>query len=114
MKGSIAVMYGVWWLPRQYRLVLTLLSLLALIACAKKEAQLPEKTAAPFPEVRHITFQGNKTFGSGELRKVMATKQRPLLPPWGRGEPYNPPTLEADLRRLKKFYFDHGFLETTV
>jgi outer membrane protein assembly complex protein YaeT len=44
----------------------------------------------------------------------MATKQRPLIPPWGKGESYNPPTLEADLRRLKKFYFDRGFLETTV
>jgi len=44
----------------------------------------------------------------------MATTQRPLLPPWGRGEPYNPPTLDADLLRLKKHYFDHGFLETSV
>jgi outer membrane protein assembly complex protein YaeT len=44
----------------------------------------------------------------------MATKQRPLLPPWKRGEPYNPPTLDADLLRLKKFYFDRGFLETTL
>jgi outer membrane protein insertion porin family/translocation and assembly module TamA len=44
----------------------------------------------------------------------MATKQRPLLPPWKRGEPYNPPTVEEDLQRLKKFYFDRGFLDTTV
>jgi len=64
--------------------------------------------------VRQITFQGNTTFSSGTLRKLMATTQRPLLPPWGRGEPYNPPTLDADLLRLKKHYFDHGFLETSV
>jgi outer membrane protein assembly complex protein YaeT len=67
-----------------------------------------------FPEVRQITFQGNSHFSSGTLRKLMATKQRPLLPPWRRGEPYNPPTLEADLLRLRKHYFDHGFLETNV
>jgi outer membrane protein assembly complex protein YaeT len=67
-----------------------------------------------FPEVRQITFQGNSHFSSGTLRKLMATKQRPLLPPWRRGEPYNPPTLDADLLRLKKHYFDHGFLETNV
>jgi outer membrane protein assembly complex protein YaeT len=67
-----------------------------------------------FPEVRQITFQGNTHFSSGTLRKLMATKQRPLLPPWRRGEPYNPPTLDADLLRLKKHYFDHGFLETNV
>jgi outer membrane protein assembly complex protein YaeT len=67
-----------------------------------------------FPEVRQITFQGNTHFSSGALRKLMATKQRPLLPPWGHGEPYNPPTLDADLLRIKKHYFDNGFLETSV
>jgi outer membrane protein insertion porin family len=29
-------------------------------------------------------------------------------------EPYNPPTLDADLLRLKKYYFDHGFLFISV
>jgi outer membrane protein assembly complex protein YaeT len=67
-----------------------------------------------FPEVRQITFHGNAHFSSGTLRKLMATKQRPLLPPWGHGEPYNPPTLDADLLRIKKHYFDNGFLETSV
>jgi outer membrane protein insertion porin family/translocation and assembly module TamA len=70
--------------------------------------------AEPFPEVTSITFTGNTHFGSGTLRKAMGTKQRPLFPPWRRGEPYNPPTLDADLLRLKKFYFDRGFLEATV
>jgi len=64
--------------------------------------------------VRQITLKGNTHFSSSTLRKLMATKQRPLLPPWGHGEPYNPPTLDADLLRLKKHYFDHGFLETSV
>jgi outer membrane protein insertion porin family/translocation and assembly module TamA len=61
--------------------------------------------------VTHITFTGNTHFSSGKLRQAMATKQPPRLPPWAHGEPYNPPTLEADLLRLKKFYFDRGFLE---
>ena len=73
-----------------------------------------QKDTQVFPEVRQITFQGNTHFSSGTLRKLMATQQRPLLPPWRRGEPYNPPTLDADLLRLKKHYFDHGFLETSV
>ena len=89
--------------------------LLACAACAAKEPKLVDtEPDAPLPEVTRIVLQGNTTFGSGELRKAMATKQRPLLPPWKRGEPYNPPTVEADLRRLKKFYFDRGFLDTTV
>jgi outer membrane protein assembly complex protein YaeT len=88
---------------------------LAWAACAAKEPKLAEpEPAVPLPEVTRIVLQGNTTFGSRELRKVMATKQRPLFPPWKRGEPYNPPTVEADLRRLKKFYFDRGFLDTTV
>ena len=80
---------------------------------ASRQCRKPEDTQV-FPEVRQITFTGNTHFSSGTLRKLMATQQRPLLPPWGRGEPYNPPTLDADLLRLKKFYFDRGFLECNV
>jgi outer membrane protein insertion porin family/translocation and assembly module TamA len=89
--------------------------LLICAACAAKEPKpIEPEPAVPLPEVTRIVLQGNTTFGSGALRKVMATKQRPLFPPWKRGEPYNPPTVEADLRRLKKFYFDRGFLDTSV
>ncbi len=97
------------------RVVLVLGCILLHAACASRQPTVPnaEDTQA-FPEVRQITFQGNTHFSSGTLRKLMATKQRPLLPPWRRGEPYNPPTLDADLLRLKKHYFDHGFLETNV
>ena len=44
----------------------------------------------------------------------MATKPRPFLQFWKRGEPYNPPTLQDDLLRIRKYYFDRGFLETTA
>ena len=40
----------------------------------------------------------------------MATVQRPFFPPWKRGEAYNRPTLDEDLLRLRKYYFDRGFL----
>jgi len=84
-------------------------------ACTSHQAQVPQpESPEPFPEVAHITFTGNTHFSSSKLRQAMATKQRPLFPPWKHGEPYNPPTLEADLLRLKKFYFDHGFLEATA
>ena len=98
-----------------WRLLCLCLCLLAWVACAAKEARPPEaESGITLPEVTRIVLQGNATFSSSELRKAMATKQRPLIPPWKRGEPYNPPTVEADLLRLKKFYFDHGFLDTTV
>jgi outer membrane protein assembly complex protein YaeT len=97
------------------RVVLVLGCILLHAACASRQPTVPNtEDTQVFPEVRQITFQGNTHFSSGTLRKLMATKQRPLLPPWRRGEPYNPPTLDADLLRLKKHYFDHGFLETNV
>jgi len=84
-------------------------------ACAARQASVPEvEGPPPLAEVARITFTGNTHFSSSALRKVMETKQRPLFPPWRRGEPYTPPTLEADLLRLKKFYFDRGFLEATA
>ena len=98
-----------------WRLLCLCLCLLAWVACAAKEARPPEaESGITLPEVTRIVLQGNATFSSSTLRKAMATKQRPLIPPWKRGEPYNPPTVEEDLQRLKKFYFDHGFLDTTV
>src|SRR5712691_9439293 len=97
------------------RVVLVLMYALLSAACASQKAKVPEaESLQPFPEVRQITFTGNTRFSSGTLRKLMTTQQRPLLPPWKRGEPYNPPTLDADLLRLKKYYFDHGFLESSV
>jgi outer membrane protein assembly complex protein YaeT len=95
----------------------TLFCILVLIqaACTSKTAKVQDiDTPVPFPEVRKIVFHGNTHFRSGALRSVMATKQRPLIPPWKRGESYNLSTLKADLQRLKKFYFDHGFLDTVV
>src|SRR5262245_50075051 len=98
-----------------WRVVLVLGCILLNAACASRQPTVPKaEDTQVFPEVRQITFKGNTHFSSGTLRKLMATKQRPLLPPWGRGEPYNPPTLDADLLRLRKHYFDHGFLETSV
>jgi outer membrane protein assembly complex protein YaeT len=94
------------------RVVFVILLLFLSPACTSHQAQVPQpESPEPFPEVAHITFTGNTHFSSRKLRQAMATKQRPLFPPWKHGEPYNPPTLEADLLRLKKFYFDHGFLE---
>ncbi len=71
-------------------------------------------TSPTLPEVKAVTFSGNHHFASRALRKVLATTPRPFWPPWKRGEPYNPPTLEADVARVKKFYFDRGFLDTEV
>ena len=95
----------------RYALVFVLLAAL-LSACAPQPAPSPEiEPANAFPEVRSIIFSGNSTFGGARLRKAMATEQRRLLSPWKRGSDYNPATVDADLLRLQKFYFDRGYLD---
>jgi outer membrane protein insertion porin family len=64
--------------------------------------------------VRRIAFSGNEQFAARTLRSVMATQTRSWWKPWKRGDPYNPETLQADLLRLRKYYFDRGFLRTSA
>lgn len=89
--------------------------LLVVSACASRATKLPEPEPGPvLPEVRKITFVGNHRFYGWTLLKVMATKPRPLLRFWEKGDPYNPSSLEDDLLRLRKHYFDQGYLDATA
>jgi outer membrane protein assembly complex protein YaeT len=89
--------------------------LLILVGCAVRQAEVPDQDQAlSLPEVRKVTFQGNHQYSDRTLLDTIASKPRPFFRPWKRGEPYNRPTLEADLKRLKKYYFDRGFLNTQV
>jgi len=95
----------------------TLLMLAMLVGCAARQSEIQDANqdqALELPEIRHVTFQGHQQFSVGTLRKTMASQPRPFWLPWKRGEPYNRPTLEADLKRLRKYYFDRGFLKTQV
>ena len=93
-------------------LILVILVSLMLTACAARRTEVQDvNVGLQFPEVRKVMFTGNDTFSARSLRSVMASKQRPFFPPWKRGEAFNRPTLDADLLRLKKYYFDRGFLQ---
>ncbi len=84
-----------------------------LVGCATRQTEVQdEDQALSLPEVRKVRFQGNNQFSAGVLRQAIASKPRPFFPPWKRGETYNQPTLEEDLKRLQKYYFDRGFLNT--
>ncbi|MEE9148144.1 MAG: outer membrane protein assembly factor BamA [Candidatus Tectomicrobia bacterium] len=107
------------WIPHNptdtRRLLLAALLLLLVPACATREARVRDADlAATFPEVKRITLQGHTHFSARALRRALGTKQRPRLRPWKRGDQYHPPNLEAGLRRLQKYYFDRGFLQTTA
>jgi outer membrane protein insertion porin family len=97
------------------RLLLAGLILLMGTSCAFIRGRESEPVVAvPLPEVRQITFTGNTQFSRGTLLGEMTTKPRPRLQFWKRGEPYNSPTLQEDLLRIRRYYFDRGFLETTA
>ncbi len=90
-----------------------LLMLLIIMGCAARQTEVQdEDQAVTFREVRKVTFQGNHQFSAGALRKAIASQPRPLFPLWKRGETYSELTLEEDLKRLQKYYFDRGFLNT--
>jgi outer membrane protein insertion porin family len=94
---------------------LLILVVLSVSACAARGPQVSESDlGAMGPEVRELTFRGNKQFSAWTLRKEMETKPRAFPQFWKRGSDYNPSTLKADVLRLRKFYFDRGFLDTTI
>lgn len=104
------------YLTRNHRWFVGLIFVLCgMTACATREAKVSDAAFEPnLPEVSKITFKGNNQFYRWSLLKVMTTQPRPFLQPWKRGEPYNSATLDADMLRLRKYYFDHGFLNATA
>lgn len=58
-------------------------------------------------KIRHVDFIGVAAIGSGELRKVMETKESR----WWRGGELKPVTLEEDLKRIKELYGARGHLD---
>ncbi len=74
--------------------------------------------------IRSISFVGNKTFKSDNLRSIMLTKESPgafwrftysLGHVIGDSAQYlDPLVLRADLQRIKQFYLDNGFIYARV
>jgi outer membrane protein insertion porin family len=70
--------------------------------------------------VNSIKFEGNKSFSSDNLRKIMLTRQSPaailrFLYRFGHlvgdsAQYYDPLVLRADLQRIRYFYRDNGFV----
>ena len=67
--------------------------------------------------VKDIEFEGNKTFSSKELRKVMETKERGFFAPvaWitGAGK-MSREVLERDLEKVAAYYYNHGYIKAKI
>jgi len=61
-------------------------------------------------KIRNIDFLGNGAVSSGQIRKVMDSKEDR----WYRGGDYKPKTLEEDLDKIKRLYEDLGYLDASV
>ena len=64
-------------------------------------------TAKSLPQVRFITFEGNKTLSSGELKKILNTKEKRFR--WFSKAPLDEKTFQDDLDKIRKFYVSQGF-----
>lgn len=61
--------------------------------------------------VKKIIFSGNNSISDKKLKKIMKTKERKM--PFIRGT-FKKDTLEEDIKRIKEFYNDSGFIEAKV
>ncbi len=65
--------------------------------------------------VHKITFEGNKHFSDGKLRKLMQTSERNIFLAWFTNSGVlKKDLLEVDLDRLAVFYHDHGFIHAKI
>jgi len=64
--------------------------------------------------VGEIEFEGNETFGDGELRGVMSTKEAWFLSFLLGSGKLNRDELKTDVERLTAFYYDHGYVNVKV
>ena len=64
----------------------------------------------PKVQVNARTFEGNRYWGDGDLRKNLITKEKILI----FGGIYNPDTIPADVEAVKQFYKNVGFFDVQV
>ncbi len=67
-------------------------------------------TEGPKVQVKERTFEGNKFWANGDLRKNLISKEAFLI----FGGIYNPDTIPADIEALKGYYKNVGFFDVEV
>src|SRR5713101_8194159 len=90
---------------------------ISMLIAVRQEAFSQDKATLQF-EIHKLQFEGNRTYGSDELRKVVLTKETPGLFSkllfGGEPEFLDHDIVQADLERLKEFYQDQGYFEAAV
>ena len=73
-----------------------------------------EITEGPKGRIKKITFKGNKTLKSSDLRKTMQTKEWTLLSILTKGGILDEDIIKNDVQLLTAYYIDNGFLDAKV
>ena len=64
--------------------------------------------------IRDIVFEGNKEFSDGQLRGIMATKERWFLSFLTGAGNLDREVLNTDAERITAFYYENGFIDVKV
>lgn len=65
-------------------------------------------------KIESVNFIGNKAFGDGRLRDLIATKESGLFSFLTRNDIYSEDKLRADEETLRRFYYNHGYADFRV
>jgi outer membrane protein assembly complex protein YaeT len=85
--------------------------LLMLLAPAGSACR--EDGEGPRPYVRELSFEGIHSVDEDDLRSVLATKQGGWLP-WSPKPPFARQQFTDDLKRIERYYAEHGFPRARV
>ncbi|MHC1724751.1 MAG: outer membrane protein assembly factor BamA [Syntrophobacteraceae bacterium] len=77
------------------------------LASEGEQPQAPGNTAKHQLHVLSIRFEGNKIITSGELKKILDTKEKRFR--WFTKAPLDVSTLAEDLERIQRYYLSQGF-----
>jgi Surface antigen variable number repeat len=72
---------------------------------AGQDTGSPRPRAAPAPRLREVRFEGDLAFEPDALKKVLKGTRQPH---------YEARAVEADLVRLRSFYFSHAYFDARV
>jgi hypothetical protein len=102
--------------PALLVLALSLASTTASATPAGTDEETQNRRAASAPRVREVRFEGELAFEPGTLKKVLeGLAIRRVIPGiWTRRPRYDSQAVEADLVRLRSFYFSRGYFDARV
>lgn len=87
--------------------ILVLIWTVCSFASEGEQVQPPRTDKKNQLQVTSIRFEGNKSISSGDLKKILTTKEKRFR--WFSKAPFEEEAFKEDLQRIEKFYISQGF-----